>query len=86
MKKSIAIEKSNFFEKIKVMSYVVHVAPIARGIRTETLSYFTLKTVSPGDLVLIPLRSKEVPAIVVLVESATSLKGDIKDSSFELKK
>ncbi len=66
--------------------HIVDVIPLSRTMNKETLSYFTAKTVSVGDTVLIPLRNKEVPGIVVDVKTAEDLKSGIKDASFGLKK
>ncbi len=66
--------------------HIVDVIPLSRDIKKETLSYFTVKNISVGDMVRIPLRSKEVPAIVVDIRDASSLKGDIKDSPYGLRK
>lgn len=68
------------------MMYVVEVIPIAKGVHRETLSYFTGKDVLPGCLVTVTLRGKSVPALVISVKKALLSKGDIKTSSFKLKK
>ncbi|MDP3725986.1 MAG: hypothetical protein Q8R36_02195 [bacterium] len=65
---------------------IVDVIPLSRGIKKETLSYFTLKNISVGDIVVIPLRKKEVLAIVVDVRDAVSIKSEIKDSPYGLRK
>ncbi|MBI2108663.1 MAG: primosomal protein N' [Parcubacteria group bacterium] len=66
--------------------YIVHVIPLSRSMQKETLSYFTAQPVSAGDMVLIPLRKKEIPAIVTDIQDATSLKTNIKQSSYGLRK
>src|SRR3989344_2066151 len=66
--------------------YVITVIPISKGIGRETLSYFTMKDVSPGALVEVPLRKKIIPALVVARQSAADIKSDIKNASFEIKK
>jgi len=73
------------FEMIKVMK-VVNVIPISRGIRKETLTYFTSKKVSVGALVSVPLRKKTVHAVVLSVEDASRRKTDIKKASYGIKK
>ncbi len=52
----------------------------------EELSYFTLKDVSRGCLVSVPLRRRQVPAIVVGVENALFSKTELKSLPFGLRK
>jgi primosomal protein N' (replication factor Y) len=66
--------------------FVIEVIPIAKNIGTDTLSYFTSKEIPLGALVDVPLRSKTVEAIVISVKPAASMKGDIKQATFTLKK
>lgn len=66
--------------------FVIEVIPIAKVIGTDTLSYFTSKEVPVGAIVDIPLRKKLVHGIVVSVRTASEMKGEIKNSSFSLKK
>lgn len=68
------------------MIRLVTVAPIARGVNAETLTYFTARDVKEGMLVSIPLRSKKTPALILAVREATIEKTDIKSASFKLKK
>ena len=65
---------------------IVTVIPLARGIPTENLTYFTLKEIPLGSLVSVPLRKKFIDAIVINIESASNQKGSIKTSDFKLKK
>ena len=66
--------------------YIVTVIPLAKGIPKEYLTYFTAKELSLGSIVVVPLRSKSIDGIVIGIESASSMKGDVKDASFQLKK
>lgn len=68
------------------MIRIVSVAPIARGVGKETLTYFTARDVKEGMLVSIPLRSKKVPALILAVREAALGKTDIKSADFKLKK
>jgi primosomal protein N' (replication factor Y) (superfamily II helicase) len=65
---------------------LVHVIPIARGIGRETLSYFSARPLKKGVVVSVPLRKKEVPAIVLSTEDIGSAKTKIKSSRFAIKK
>jgi len=66
--------------------FIIDVIPLSRGMQKETLSYFTSQTVSHGAIVSVPLRRKNVAAIVVLVRDARAAKTDIKHASYGLKK
>ncbi len=66
--------------------FLLTVAPIQRGIPVSELSYI-VKTAPPiGALVLVPLRKKEVPAVVLSVVDVRERKAAIKDADFALKK
>lgn len=65
---------------------LLSIVPIARGIRKETLTYFSTKDISPGALVTIPLRKREVPGIVLESLDAMQNKSTIKDMGFAIKK
>lgn len=65
---------------------IVHVIPIARGVGKETLSYFTARAVTKGEIVYVPLRRKIVPAVVVSFEDAGKSKSAIRSSRFALKR
>ncbi len=65
---------------------IIHVIPISRGILLDHLSYFTATDVALGTLVLVPLRKKMIHAIVVGTENVSSVKSEIKSSSFALRK
>ncbi len=65
---------------------VLEVIPISKGIKNETLSYFTGSDVSVGSVIKVPLRKKIISALVVSLKSVTDLKSEIKSSAFSLKK
>jgi primosomal protein N' (replication factor Y) len=64
---------------------IVNVVPIAKGISQENLSYFTSKNINAGALVTVPLRKKNVPAIVSSVHEIKHLKASLKKTQFALK-
>jgi primosomal protein N' (replication factor Y) len=88
----------NFLEKILIYKAIYHiyakmknmkivtVVPLKKGALKENLTYFTSKDIPNGSVVVIPLRSKEVLGLVVSQKDATSLKSNLKDMSFNLKK
>jgi len=65
---------------------LLSVIPISRGIAKESLTYFTSADISAGSIIKVPLRKKVVPALVVSSEDASTLKTDIKNAPFEIKK
>jgi primosomal protein N' len=65
---------------------IIEVIPIAKGLKTETLSYFGPETLVLGSVVSVPLRKKTVQGIVTAVRPAREIKGDIKQADFSLKK
>lgn len=67
--------------------YLTKVAPLSRIPRpsSQVLSYFTQHNLKRGALITIPLRKKNVKAIVLSQENAVLKKMEIKKSDFELK-
>ncbi|MDO8493513.1 MAG: primosomal protein N' [bacterium] len=65
---------------------IVTVAPIAKNILNEDLTYFTTKEITNGALVVIPLRNKEVLGIATSISGAKEMKSELKTSEFGFKK
>ncbi len=65
---------------------LVTVTPLTQTVLKEELSYFTDHRLSEGAVVLVNIRNKEVPALVVGKESVINVKTRIKSSSYGLKK
>lgn len=65
---------------------VVHVIPIQRGIGVEELTYFTIRDVTAGALVTIPLRGSYVPGLVVSAEDVQDTRAQLRSQDFQLKK
>ncbi len=65
---------------------IITVIPLTRSKVAGELSYFTASEVPIGAIVSVPLRSKNIYAIVINVRPAADLKSEIKDASFQLKK
>ena len=66
--------------------YIATVIPIKKGIQGEYLSYFSQDNIDPGTMVVVPIKSREEDAIVVNSEEVLSLKSDIKNRDYQLKK
>lgn len=67
-------------------AFLVHVIPIARGISSDELSYFSTSKMPLGSVITVPVRRRNVPAVVIGVESAREAKSQIRSKSFSLKK
>jgi len=65
---------------------IVTVTPIAKGIFTEQLTYFSLQDIPLGAIVTVPVRKKETEALVIACQPADKLKSELKSSDFALKK
>ena len=65
---------------------IITVIPLTRSKMVSELSYFTASDVPKGAVVSVPLRSKNVNAIVVAVRPVSDMKSDIKDATYALKK
>lgn len=66
--------------------YLITVIPITRASAIDGLSYFSATRFSPGTIVTIPLRRKQVPAFVVRVSDVQKEKTALKTAKYELKK
>jgi primosomal protein N' (replication factor Y) len=65
---------------------IITVIPLSRSKIAEELIYFTSSETTVGDIVTVPLRKKNISAIITKIEPAENLKGDLKKASFEIKK
>ncbi len=65
---------------------IITVIPLSRSKVAEELMYFTSSQIQVGDVVTVPLRKKNISAIVTKIEAVEDLKSDIKRASFEIKK
>lgn len=65
---------------------IITVIPITRQKVAATLSYFTAEEVPVGAVVSVPLRSKNIHAIVAESRVAEDIKAEIKTAPFEIRK
>lgn len=65
---------------------LIKAIPIARGIGTDLLSYWSPADASPGSVIRVPLRKRTVGAIVVSSEPAAESRAEIRNADFEIKK
>jgi primosomal protein N' (replication factor Y) len=66
--------------------FVATVIPIQKSLQKEFLSYFSATDIPLGTVVTVPVRSKTIDAIVVSMEDAVSLKSELKNQDYQLKK
>ena len=66
--------------------YKVDALPITKSPLKDSLSYFSSVEIPEGSLISIPVRNKEIPAIVISCTSAHEDKAMLKELSFALKK
>jgi primosomal protein N' (replication factor Y) len=64
----------------------LQVVPFKKGFRTESLTYFTTKDVSIGNIVTFEIKNKTHQGFVIDVQSVQTNKSDIKQADFTLKK
>jgi len=65
---------------------IVHVLPLTAGVIKDALTYYTSKDAVPFSLLVVPLRGKLVPAIVISCEEITDAKSRLRSSDFSLRR
>jgi primosomal protein N' len=66
--------------------YIVTVIPIQKGINKENLTYFYSSEIKIGSIVLVPIRKRNIDAIVIDIEEVKNLKSEIKEKDYQIKK
>ena len=66
--------------------FIIKVIPLSRSKITDELSYFTAKEVPKGAIVSVPVRSKNISALVTAIDPAETQKASIKKAGFVIKK
>lgn len=66
--------------------FLIKAIPIARGVGTDELSYWSPAEAEPGSVIRVPLRKREVGAVVTACIPAAESKAEIKSADFEVKK
>lgn len=66
--------------------FVITVIPLTRSKISGELSYFTNADVPLGAIVSVPLRSRNIHAIVTSTRPAVDMKAEIRGASFQMKK
>lgn len=65
---------------------IITVAPIARGALKESLTYFSKEPISVGMVVVAPIRTREVPAIVLECREVSEERSSIRSSDYAIRK
>lgn len=66
--------------------YLIRIIPISRGITKDELTYFSAVPYEPGSIVLVMVRSRNVPGLVIGNEPVRDAKSTVRTASFALKK
>lgn len=66
--------------------FVIDVIPLARGTQLESLSYFAAHEYAPGTFLQVPVRGKQIPAIVIESKPVSNSKTSLKSATFSLRK
>lgn len=66
--------------------YIITVIPLSKNNQKDFLSYFSSSKIPLGHIVSVPVRNKNIDALVVKTEEAASVKSDLKKASYQLKK
>ena len=64
---------------------ILQVIPITKSITSEVLTYFSIKRTRPGQLVTVPLRKKEISAIIVSVEDVVDMKAQLRGAKYQIR-
>jgi len=66
--------------------YVIEVIPLTKASTIESLSYYSASDYEPGTLISVPIRKKEVQAVVITSEPVSAAKTAIRAATFSLRK
>jgi primosomal protein N' (replication factor Y) len=66
--------------------YIITAIPLSKNNQKEYLSYFSKINVPLGHIISVPVRNKEIDALVIETEEVINAKSDLKEASFQLKK
>lgn len=66
--------------------FVIEVIPLIKGIKIDTLSYYSSLPYAVGTFVRVPVRNKLTPALVVEIHNVTDNRTTLRQATFSLKK
>lgn len=64
----------------------ITVLPIVRGSLKGMLTYFAKESISVGSVIMVPIRNRDVPALVIEVKEVADMKTALKSSDFPIRK
>jgi primosomal protein N' len=64
---------------------ILQVIPITQSITADTLTYFSAKDVTLGQLVTVPLRKSEITALVVSAEEVINMKSQLRGANYQIR-
>lgn len=65
---------------------IITVAPIVRGALQPELTYFSKEPIATGMVVIVPVRTREIPAIVLSSKAVSDSKSSLKSSDYAIRK
>lgn len=65
---------------------IITVAPIVRGALQPELTYFSKEPIATGMVVVVPVRTREIPAIVLSSKAVSDSKSSLKSSDYAIRK
>jgi len=65
---------------------IITVAPVVRGALQPELTYFSKDPIATGMVVIVPVRTREIPAIVLSSKAVSDSKSTLKSSDFTIRK
>ncbi len=66
--------------------FIIDVIPLSRASSLESLSYYSAKKYTPGDIITIPVRKKTISGVVIATKPVSAAKTAIRAATFSLKK
>ncbi|MCA9361207.1 hypothetical protein KC845_01475 [Candidatus Kaiserbacteria bacterium] len=66
--------------------FIVSVIPLIKGSQVETLTYYSSQEYQIGSLILVPIRKKEVTALVTEIKPVSAAKTALRAATFSLRK
>lgn len=65
--------------------YVVDILPLAKGVRTESLTYFSGEQVQSGTIVMAPMQNRKIRGVVSRCRDAKDMKAELKQMPYEMR-
>lgn len=65
---------------------VIEVIPLIRGSQIDTLSYYSSQSLTVGQIITVPIRKQQKPALVITITPASAAKAALRAATFTLKK